>query len=240
MRIILWKGKRRDKSLHIYTRFYSKERVISIGSDCHSAYILNAVNIRKESFVFDWLYTDSRLGIQYVNENIKNNFEFFLQNLVKNERGHIISEKFPMTEFFHEQNLISSEADRSKMRKRAMRFLNTIKKENVSFLYVINPEHFSNLEDIELFISSINELNKLTGNRHKLKIFIKCHINITDSGIIDMLISSCKTITNVKIVRYFIDTKKYGLWGNSKDYFLLLKNLGIKIHRSFLPNIYID
>ncbi|MCU7559317.1 hypothetical protein N4T42_03280 [Riemerella anatipestifer] len=126
------------------------------------------------------------------------------------------------------------------MRKRAMRFLNTIKKENVSFLYVINPEHFSNLEDIELFISSINELNKLTGNRHKLKIFIKCHINITDSGIIDMLISSCKTITNVKIVRYFIDTKKYGLWGNSKDYFLLLKNLGIKIHRSFLPNIYID
>ncbi|MDY3318432.1 DUF1796 family putative cysteine peptidase [Riemerella anatipestifer] len=240
MKIILWKGKRKDKSLYIYSRFYSKEKVISIGSDCHSAYILNAMNIRKESFIFDWLYTDSRLGIQYVTENIKNSFEFFLQNLVKNERGHVISKNFPMTEFFHEQNLIDSEADRRKMRKRAVRFLNAIKKENISFLYVINPEHFSDLEDINSFISSINELNRLTGYRHKLKIFIKCHVYITDFSIIDMLISSCESITNVKIVKYFIDTKKYGQWGNSKDYFLLLKSLGIKIHRSLLPNIYLD
>ena len=101
MKITVWKGKKKSKKVHIYSRFYSKENIIPIGSDCHSAYILNALNIRKQSLVFDWLFSDSRLGIKYVNDNIKSEFKFFLNDLKLNFRDHIVSEFFPDTEFFH-------------------------------------------------------------------------------------------------------------------------------------------
>ncbi|MCW0479184.1 DUF1796 family putative cysteine peptidase [Riemerella anatipestifer] len=240
MKISFWRGENKSRSIHIYSRFYSRENIIPIGSDCHSAYILSALNIRKQSLVFDWLYSDSRYGINYVNENIKSKFAYFLENLKLNYRNHIISEFYPETEFFHEKNLISSLDDRNKMYKRAMRFLKTISERDTTFLYVINPTHFKTIGDIDFFIETINELFSITNKNHRLKIFLKCKENELENPLNDEIIRKCNSIKNVYACKYFIDTHKFGQWGNTKDYFPLLRMLKIKIYKSFIPKIYID
>ena len=240
MKITVWKGKKKSKKVHIYSRFYSKENIIPIGSDCHSAYILNALNIRKQSLVFDWLFSDSRLGIKYVNDNIKSEFKFFLNDLKLNFRDHIVSEFFPDTEFFHEKNLIQSQQDRNRLHQRAMRFLKAINETNATFLYVINPIHFNNTEDVEIFIKSINKLFSTTQGKHKLKVFLKCKENELHNTLNDEIIRKCNSIKNVKACKYYIDTEKFGQWGNPKDYFPLLKKLEVKIYKSIIPKIYIE
>lgn len=234
MKIKLYK----NTYLHVYSRFYTKNEIVSLGSDCHSAYILNSLKLRKKSYPFDWLFSDSRYGIQYVTENIKNNFEFFLTNLTRNERGHIISENYPNTEFFHEKELIESETDRAKMLKRAIRFSKLIKSKKCSFLYVINPEHFKDIKDIYIFCDSIQEFFKVTPN-HKIFIFIKCKEYVIDFTLINKLIEECNKINDVKAVKYFLNTKIYGQWGKSNDYYSLLKSLEIEVKRRILPQIYI-
>lgn len=239
MKLTFWKGKNNSKSIHIYSQFYSKDVIIPIGSDCHSAYILNALNLRNQSLIFDWLFTNSKYGIEYVNINLKNNFSQFLDSLVLNHRNHIISKNFPNTEFFHEKKLIESEKDRDKLRNRARRFQNMIEKNRCSFLYVINPEHFESEYDIENFVNSIQELNSITNEKHFIKIFIKCKQHITDFTLIDSLVYNCNKIKNVNTQKYFLDTQKYGQWGDSRDFFPLIKKLGIHIRRSLVPKIYI-
>jgi len=234
MKIKLYK----NTYLHVYSRFYTKNEIVSLGSDCHSAYILNSLKLRKKSYPFDWLFSDSRYGIKYVTENIKNNFEFFLTNLTRNERGHIISENYPNTEFFHEKELIESETDRAKMLKRAIRFSKLIKSKKCSFLYVINPEHFKEIKDIYIFCDSIQEFFKVTPN-HKIFIFIKCKEYVIDFTLINKLIEECNKINDVKAVKYFLNTQIYGQWGKSNDYFPLLKGLGLGVKKNILPQIYI-
>ena len=234
MKIKLYK----NTYLHVYSRFYTKNEIVSLGSDCHSAYILNSLKLRKKSYPFDWLFSDSRYGIQYVTENIKNNFEFFLTNLTRNERGHIISENYPNTEFFHEKELIESETDRAKMLKRAIRFSKLIKSKKCSFLYVINPEHFKDIKDIYILCDSIQEFFKVTPN-HKIFIFIKCKEYVIDFTFINKLIEECNKINDVKAVKYFLNTKIYGQWGKSNDYYPLLKGLGLGVKKNILPQIYI-
>lgn len=226
-----------EKKIYVNTHFVTKDIIVPIGSDCHSAHILNALKFRKFSLIFDWLYTDSRFGIQYVNDNIKTNFESFLENLTYNQRNHIISENYPFTEFFHEKELITSIDNQEKLKKRALRFLEIIKNKNVSFLYVINPEHFLDLKDVEKFIKTLVELNTLTSQKHKIKIFIKFKNNLKSNFVIDALIEQSNNIDNVTTVKYHLDTEKYGQWGNSKDYYRLFKNLNIDIQKSIMPKI---
>ena len=141
-----------NKELHLYRKFHTSDKIISLGTDCHAAYVLNGLKFRTISFPFDWLFSNSIKGLKLVNENIKHNFQFFLADLEINERNYIISKHYPYTEFFHEKNLIENESDRSRLKNRANKFLNYIDKNSCTFLYVINHDHIKNEDDINEFI----------------------------------------------------------------------------------------
>ncbi|ADX68724.1 DUF1796 family putative cysteine peptidase [Weeksella virosa] len=239
MKIKLLRLNEKNRYLHIYNRFYCQKNIIPIGSDCHAAYILNALNLRKQSIVFDWLFCNSKKGVEYVNKMIETNFSDFLCNLTKNERQHIISENYPYVEFFHEKNLIDSSTDRNKMSKRGKRFLEAIEKESCILLYVANYEFFKKESDTDYFIETLHQLNILTKNAHSIKIFIKCNQNVNNFEQINYFVNSCNELKNVKAVKYFLDTQKYGAWGNVKDYIPLLTALEIPVKKHFLPKVFI-
>ena len=57
--------------------------------------------------------------------------------------------------------------------------------------------------------------------------------------LINKLIEECNKINDVKAVKYFLNTKIYGQWGKSNDYYPLLKGLGLGVKKNILPQIYI-
>ena len=55
--------------------FIEKKRVtikdiVPIGCDCHTAHLLQKLNLRKYSLPFDWLYTNPVKGIEFVTKKI--------------------------------------------------------------------------------------------------------------------------------------------------------------------------
>ena len=83
----------------------------------------------------------------------------------------------------------------------------------------------------------INEFHQLTNYNHSLKIYVKCPTNVSEFQFIDQLITKSNNIKNTKAVHYYLDTIKYGMWGNPKDYVHLLKSLDIKVKQSIVPEI---
>ena len=62
--------------------FIEKKRVtikdiVPIGCDCHTAHLLQKLNLRKYSLPFDWLYTNPVKGIEFVTKNNKESFQNF-------------------------------------------------------------------------------------------------------------------------------------------------------------------
>ena len=91
------------KFLNIEKNYKSPSQIIPIGCDCHPAYVLDKLNIRKFSLPFDWLCIDPIRCLWYVADNIESNFEHFIKNLYRNENGYIVSEKYSFAEFMHEK-----------------------------------------------------------------------------------------------------------------------------------------
>ncbi|MBK7240512.1 MAG: hypothetical protein IPI00_10090 [Flavobacteriales bacterium] len=108
--------------------------MIPLGCDCHPAYALQKLNIRNKSLPFDWLNTDSIRGLEFVSENLKNDFIDFLSDLYINSRGHIVSEKYPYAEFMHEKNLIVLKSDKDKFLRRIDRLKSLLNNE-IYFIY---------------------------------------------------------------------------------------------------------
>ena len=54
--------------LKVSRQFKPTKAIIPIGCDCHPAYMLDKVKIRKESLPFDWLDTEPLLALQYAFE----------------------------------------------------------------------------------------------------------------------------------------------------------------------------
>ena len=78
MKVKLKFSKKYNYVLVIKKRFGASKFLIPIGCDCHPAYMLKSLNLRKQSLPFDWLDTKPLFGLKYVYENIVNKFNFFL------------------------------------------------------------------------------------------------------------------------------------------------------------------
>src|ERR1700744_5709286 len=106
------------KNLYIEERFDYESVIISLGCDCQPAYLLDTLHLRKRSLPFDWLRTDPIQGLKYASANFKNNFEDFLSDLEINGHGHVVSKKFPFSEFFHDKDLISNDVAQEKYKRK--------------------------------------------------------------------------------------------------------------------------
>jgi hypothetical protein len=119
--------------------------IISLGPDCWIAGTLNNLKIRKESFPFDFLLTDTNKGLEYVSKLIQTNFSDFTSDLEYNYNSKVISKYYPYAQFYHhdllqnKQKLVKSlkidhenmeESLIEKFQKRSKRFMNIITNEN--------------------------------------------------------------------------------------------------------------
>jgi hypothetical protein len=114
---------------------------VSAGPNCHAAQWLKKLNIQTDSYPFDWLLSESHVGLDYCLHQIRSRFSNFLNDLSLNERGHVVSSNHPKTEFFHHADLLSDdshlrEIEYSKLIRRANRLLQLLESNTeVTFLY---------------------------------------------------------------------------------------------------------
>lgn len=226
------------KFLFIENNFVSKNKIIPIGCDCHPAYMLSKLNLRKSSMPFDWLNTDPVLGIQYVFDNFKSNFNLFLEDLVLNEKGNIISKNYPNTEFLHEKDLIENPISRLKFSRRIERFLNFYLYNNCFFLYNVTSQSLDNSNKVIEFTKSIEDFSSLIKKNDKIFIYIRYDESFKENVFhCEKVYQNLQSIDKVSVVKYIRYLSDYGGWGNEKKYYALFQKLGINLKLTF-PKIY--
>lgn len=226
------------KYLIIEKTYVSKNLIIPIGCDCHPSYTLGKLNIRKDSLPFDWLNTDAVFGLQYVVDNFKTNFSNFLSNLVLNEKGNVVSNNYPYAEFLHEKDLITNPLTREKFERRISKFQKFYQTNDCIFLYNVTSESLINSEKATVFIKSVEDFSKIIKANDKVFIYIRFDENYLENEIFsNQVFDALQKINKVSTTKYLRSLKKYGGWGNEKEYYNLYKNLGIKLNLSF-PKFY--
>lgn len=164
---------RKKYFLYIEPVYKCANVIIPIGNDCHPAYVLQKLHLRKFSLPFDWLSNHPIKAIAYANENMCNGFSYFLKGLRRNEKGVVVAEKYPYCEFLHNPDLIESYEEKNKFKRRIERFLEIIKNSNVYFLNNVSATAFKDEECVDEYVSN-------------LSIFLKNHL-IKQGGLLFML-----------------------------------------------------
>jgi len=225
--------------LYVEKSFSSLNTIIPLGCDCHPAYCLQKLHIRTQSFPFDWLNTKASKGICFVNDNIETGFTHFLDNLIVNGNGNVISNHYPDTEFIHEAHLIDNADSRLKIKRRIKRFQEVVNKNAVSFLYNIPVSQLMNNGDIEELLTSIRSFVSKLPEDSQLHVYLRYDEADDENQELSVtLFQALKTINKVRVVKYTRQFSKYGIWGDKSKYPDLLKRLGIPLQRTF-PKIYI-
>lgn len=74
--------------VYVYHRLRSRSHaprrmatLVPIGCDCHPAYVLQTLHLRHAAYPFDWLDTSSEAALQYVEDNLRSRFAWFLHGL---------------------------------------------------------------------------------------------------------------------------------------------------------------
>jgi len=226
------------KFLHIEKSYYCEKKIIPIGCDCHPAYTLQKLNIRKLSLPFDWLNTDPIKGLKFVYENLENNFIYFIEDLKVNSRNHIVSKKYPYAEFMHEKNLIKNKSDRIKFERRINR-LKLLLKNDTFFLFNITSESLKSEKNVSDFYNSVLIFKNKMKKNQTLCIYIRYDENLNENEpFCNTLFEKLNNLKNINITKYIRNKSKEGIWGNKKYYPKLYKSLGIKIYLTF-PKIYL-
>lgn len=227
------------KILHIEKKYQSPLPIIPIGADCSPAYCLQKLNLRSTSLPFDWLNTDPIKGLNFVKDNIKNNFSLFLAGLNKNDAGNIISSKYSYAEFLHEPNLIQSNDDQQKFYRRIEKFT-TLYKKDVNFIYNIPSTSLDTRQVAEDFIRSVHEFKEVLKKNDKLYIYIRYDESYDENRLnCEKVNNAFNDSLNINIKKHIREIEAFGIWGNEKEYPELLRKLGIAIKLS-LPRVYIS
>lgn len=227
------------KYLIIEKRFKCAKEIIPIGCDCHPAYTLQKLHIRKHSLPFDWLDTDAIKGISFVSSNIKTHFSGFLKGLVKNKKGHIVSNEYPYAEFVHEKNLIENKLDIEKFGRRIDR-LEKLMHTDCFYLYNVKSSSLESKAQVTEFYRSVVEFQTLMKGEQLLCIYIRYDENLNENkNNCEMLLELLGNTKNVNSANYIREKSKAGIWGNAKKYPMLYRSLGIRIRNSLIPKMYI-
>jgi hypothetical protein len=213
--------------------------LISLGCDCHPAYVLRALSIRKQSFPFDWQNTDPSRGIEYVNSNIKTNFKFFTQELKRDDDNCIISAHYPYAQFLHYSDMIDNQTAVTTFLRRGKRFIEYFNRKKCLFLFNVPSYALGKSRDVSMVVDSVKEFHRLSNGRHKLFIYIRYDESYQENETnCNLLIERLNAIRHTRTAKYIRHKKEYGIWGDELQYVGLLKSLGINIRPSLIPKIY--
>lgn len=220
--------------LKIEKRYKTFYPIISLGSDCHPAHILDYFKLRTKSYPFDWVYTIAYTGMEYVNDNIKTGFTKFVDKIVLNKWGEVASAWYENSAFFHFEGLLEDKDLQLKLFNRGKRFLKIFNNRKCKLLHCLTFEGLTCKEEADRFIKSVNEFHTLSKHKHDLHIYIRFDESINENKeFCSYTEKELNKIPNTFAVKYVRQFKEYGVWGDEKKYLELFKDLGIK----FLPSL---
>jgi hypothetical protein len=225
---------RYKKFLHFEKGNKADALIIPLGHDCHPAYTLQELKLRKISYPFDWLKIEPRQSIAYVVENIRDGFSHWISDLTRNERNYVISGRYPHAEFMHQNNLIENAGVRKKFRDRAARFLSVIKKKDLYFLHNLSADALKNENDVEFYIETIRQLTALFKENDHLYLYIRFDESEDENkAMVNLLLKRLEAFPSITTAKYIRFKQQYGNWGNPKCYKDLYADLGIKIRETY-------
>jgi len=229
-----------NKNLFIEKRFYYRNPIVSLGCDCHPAFMLDTLHLRKRSLPFDWLRTAPTKGLDFVTANFRDNFKDFLTNLSVNPDGHIVSEAFPYSEFYHDTELITDPDDRERYRRRIKRLLVLKAEKKIDYLYVLSLSDLIQGKTAEVFLGSIKAFLNEIKDIDTLHIYFRWESPRPEELIVfNYFTENTKPFPNVVICLYLRDMRTYGIWGNQEKYGELLSDLKISVRKKMLPGFYL-
>ncbi len=234
------KYKETKYTLVVKKRYACKYPIISLGYDCHPAYILTALNLRTMSFPFDWQLTHSSKGIDYVNQNLQQHFKLFVCNLDKNKRGGVVSGHYPDSEFTHYPDLINAPEKRKTIKRRCARFLDYFYKKKCVFLFNVSSWSFKNSREISIFLESVKEFHRLARGNHLLLVYIRYDDSLNENELnCEIVKEELRKLRSTKVTQFIRYKSSYGIWGNEDKYVELLESLGVKLKLTF-PKVYLS
>lgn len=237
MKLKIWKNSNITIELKINKRYKQFKKIIPIGCDCHPAYMINTLGLRKESLPFDWLDTHSLFALQYAFENISSKFKFFLCDLKKNKEGKVYSSHFDFSLFFHYDDLNENIEFQSKLKKRGLRLLKYKKNKSCYYLHTVTSSSFKDNESVVFFLKSVANFKTIMKINDYLAIYLRYDNSFEENKMYcEVLLSKIIHFENVKIVPYIMEKEKFGIWGNETTYKSLIKILGIKLY-PFFPKV---
>jgi len=196
---------------------------VSLGPNCHAAGNLKHLHYRNFSLPFDWMLTEEEYGIQYVNNNINNDFSLFTKDLAK-RRGKTYSKNYPESLFFH-HNLLKNPEYIKDFERRGKRFMDLISNpdNDITFLFFYAYKIYQNPEIFKIFYESIKNFE----NNPKIKANFKLLVYVANNDD-DFKLELYPEINNLKktvFLKYIRDTKVNRIYGNRKDFQNLLDQM---------------
>lgn len=237
MRIPIIYTKKIKKFIHIEKQYKCEQEIIPLGADCHPAYTLQSLHLRKNSYPFDWLNMEHSTSVQYINENINTDFSYFTKNIYKNDKNYYVAEKFPDVEFMHEKYLETTEAQ-EKFNRRIKKFKHKFFDEKCIYITCISFDAAKNDECIASIVNNLTYLSNNLKNGSTLHIYIRYDEQIDINDINSEKLYTELINNNFNVVKYIRHKESKGIWGSKNAYPKLLTDLKIGIKLTF-PKIFI-
>uniref|UniRef100_UPI0039A49275 DUF1796 family putative cysteine peptidase n=1 Tax=Ornithobacterium rhinotracheale TaxID=28251 RepID=UPI0039A49275 len=228
---------RKKYFLYIEPVYQSTNEIIPIGQDCHPAYVLRKLHLRKYSLPFDWLNNNPIKAIAYADDNLRNKFDDFMKGLKKNERGKVVAEKYPYCEFLHNPDLIESEEEKMKFKRRIERILKIVKNSAPYFLNNVSAYAFESERDVYEYVGGLRDF--LKNHLHELgraAVYVRFDDFICENDSLSKLFleleSLEKSFKGFKYVKYIRESNVDKAWGNPRSYPKLLRDLNIPLKKT--------
>lgn len=220
--------------LKINKQYKPVKAVLPIGCDCHPAYMLSKLELRKESLPFDWLDTKPHLALNFAFETIQSEFQFFLNDLDKNEQGKVFSQKHPEALFYHFDDLIENKDFQRKIKERNQRFLKLYKNKACYFLHTVTSQAIKEQSNLQFVIQSIDKFSLILKPNDELLIYLRFDESLTEnSHHAQLLEKAIQSYPQVKMISYVRQKKTFGIWGDETYYKKLVNDIGIQTKIGF-------
>ena len=219
--------------LEIKKQYRSDKYIVPIGRDCHAAHSLQVMGLREQSLPYDWIRLKPEVGLRIVKDNIAKNSKFFLKNLKKNAEGNTYAEAYPEAQFTHAKAVLDNPKLRETFEKRASRLLSIAQKEKVAYLYTMDMANLKTKEEIQQFISTIEEFKQILKKEDSLHIYLRFDEKIEMPEQCRYLMKETQNMHNINVAKYIRYKEQFGIWGNEAEYPKLYKSLNIEIKQKF-------
>jgi len=209
-------------------RSHLDEVIISLGCDCHPAYLLKRLDLHRVSMPFDWLSTDAIHGIKYVYDNIRTDFSYFLRDLKKDKDGLVYSAFYECSRFFHHEDILYNKKTYDAFERRARRFMSYLERSDCLFLYNVTSYAMDSQESVMTFYNSLIEFKRVLKSKDRLLVYIRYDESTEENAKYCMLLAELTAqLDNIRMAHYVRHTNQYGIWGDETAYYSLLRDLDV-------------